>query len=64
MYCLRWQPIKDIIDVLIEAGASVSCIDMFGSTPLHYATTHGNFEAVLTLLKIKHIDINASSLFY
>ena len=52
------QPIKDIIDALVEAGADVTCVDIFGSTPLHYATTHGNLEAVITLLKSKDIDIN------
>ncbi len=47
-----------ILHLLIDAGAEVDTIDMYGHTPLIWASFYGNVEAI-DLLLAKGLDINA-----
>jgi len=44
---------------LLEAGANVSCVDVYGLTPLHEASEDGNAEMIRLLISK---GANASSL--
>lgn len=41
---------KDISELLLKWGSSISCQDQYGETPLHYAAENGHTEIVVILL--------------
>ena len=60
-----WKGNKDIVTLLIQAGAMIDEEDANGATPLHYASVQGH-EAIVSLLlsrgaKVQHCDKKAIS---
>ena len=51
---------KEIVELLVDAGADVNAKSEKGTTPLHYATVFGHRE-VAELLIAKGSDVNAKS---
>lgn len=49
---------RTVVNFLLKKGASVRLKTMVGSTPLHYATTAGNFEVCELLLSRSELDAN------
>lgn len=41
---------KEICKALIDAGADVKAVDIYGETPLHWAVSEGNLGAVQALI--------------
>lgn len=54
---------RDIINVLLEAGANVNVTEVIGITPLHYAAERGYVEVVELLLDAG-ADVNAQDYGY
>lgn len=48
-----------MIDILIQAGANVSCVDKIGRTPLHSAVVNGNLNTCQTLYKCNRLNQKA-----
>ncbi|GAB1607428.1 transient receptor potential cation channel subfamily A member 1 homolog [Argonauta hians] len=46
------------ISYLVERGADLNAQDTYGCTPLHYASTRGNEDAVQTLIQLPNIEID------
>ena len=42
---------KDLIDLLIAAGANTDCVSKTYSTPLHVACRRGNMDAATALVE-------------
>ena len=57
------EPETALIEYLVSKSADINIQDLYGSTPLHYATMKGNEMAVEELLSIKTVNINVSACF-
>ncbi|XP_070568396.1 transient receptor potential cation channel subfamily A member 1 homolog isoform X2 [Ptychodera flava] len=55
------QPVTEsVIHYLVSKGANVNAQDMYGSTPLHFASMRGNDVATRELLECRGINIEAA----
>ncbi|KAJ1558323.1 hypothetical protein HK405_013943, partial [Cladochytrium tenue] len=57
--CVHWR--REVLQQLLEAGASVSARDGRGRTPLHVAATHGHVALVKLLLAAREAAATAQS---
>ncbi|XP_078001472.1 transient receptor potential cation channel subfamily A member 1 homolog isoform X2 [Glandiceps talaboti] len=50
---------ESVIHFLVHRGANVNAVDIYGSTPLHFAAMRGNDVACRELLEVKAVNIEA-----
>ena len=50
----------EVISYLLRQGADVNCVDNYNQSPLHYAATKGNIEAIALLLSWPGIDLEVT----
>ncbi|XP_048247741.1 probable palmitoyltransferase AKR2 [Haliotis rufescens] len=54
-----WSGRRDVVELLVKAGADVSLVDVLGYNTLHWACLGGNVETVEFVLSLNVVDIDA-----
>ena len=61
MSCLHhcaYSGSPDVLDFLIANGADITALDIYGRTPLHYASANSQLQCVMTLVKNPNTEMD------